>query len=309
MTIHMQPPVYLTRDDPKYCIDRNEQPAVRVAPGTQLIVETHDARTGKLRDAADVMATAPDFRDRFPKTVPATGPIAVEGAEPGDAIVVDIINIDVDDYGFLLVKPKLGLVQNLVDTDTAKVVTISDGSICFNDLRLPVRPMIGVIATAPEGEPIGTIHNGRHGGNLDSTRVSPGSRIRMPVRVAGGLLYLGDVHATMGDGEACGTGVEVGARVHIRVEVEKGGARNWPWIETEDRLITVATGSDYETASELAAREMMALLSERLGVSDVDAFMLISAAGDIRINQACRYPIDVSVRVEFPKLNAGFTRA
>lgn len=295
-------PIYLTRDDPKYSIDPDDRPAVCVPPGARLIVETHDARTGQLKHADEVMSSAPDYGERFPKTVPVTGPIFVDGAEPGDALVVDILLIEPDEYGFLIVKPKLGLVQGLVNQDTAKVVQVRDGMVEFDRFRFPVRSMVGVIGTAQAEGPVGTIYNGRYGGNLDSTRIAPGARVRMPVRVPGGLLYLGDCHASMGDGEACGTGVEVGARVHVRVGLEKGGATNWPWVETEDRWITNATAPTYEEASELAAREMIALLGDRLGVSPVDAFMLISATGDIRANQACRYPIDVSVRVEFPKL-------
>ena len=304
MNANKSSPTVVARDDPRYSIDPEGRSVAEVESGDLLIVATHDARTGKLRRAEDVMLTAPDFREKFPKTVPVTGPIVVADCEPGDALVVDILAIELDDYGFLIVKPKLGLVQGLVEQDTAKIVTVREGFVHFDQLKLPIHPMVGVIATAPAREAIAPIFNGPHGGNLDCTQIAPGARVRMPVRVRGGLLYLGDVHATMGDGEACGTGVEIGARVHIRVTVEKGGARSWPWIETDDRLITVATAPDFALASELATREMMLLLQERHSVSAVDAFMLVSAAGNIRVNQACRYPIDVSARVEFPKLEA-----
>jgi amidase len=294
--------LFVDRDDPRYSIDPKGKPVAMVESGASLIVATHDARTGKLKQADEVMLTAPDFSEKFPKTVPVTGPIVVNGCEPGDALVVEILAIELDQSGFLIVKPKLGLVQGLVEQDTAKIVTVSENVVRFDDLELPVRPMVGVIATAPAGEAVAPIFNGRHGGNLDCSQIAPGARVRMPVRVPGGMLYLGDVHATMGDGEACGTGVEIGARVHIRVSVEKAGARSWPWVEVDDRLITIATAPDFAMASELATREMMELLRQRHGVSSVEAFMLVSAAGDIRVNQACRYPIDVSARVEFPKL-------
>lgn len=295
-------PRFIDRDDPKYSIDSAGTPIAEVESGSTLIVATHDARNGKLRRAEDVLASAPDYSERFPKTVPVTGPIAVAGCEPGDTLVVEILDIELDDYGFMIVKPALGLVQGLVTEDTAKVVQVSREGIDFGALTLPLRPMVGVIATAPAGEAVAPIYNGRYGGNLDSTRIAPGAIVRMPVQVEGGMLYIGDVHATMGDGEVCGTGVETGARVVVRITVEKGGAPQWPWVETADRLITNATAPDYLEASEHAVRQMMSLLQQRYGVQHLEAFMLVSAAGDVMVNQACRYPIDVSVRVEFPKI-------
>jgi amidase len=255
------------------------------------------------------MLSAPDFRDPFPKTNPATGPIRVRGAEPGDALAIDILDIALDDYGFLIVKPDFGLVRNLVNQPEAKIVQVRDGMIAFDRLRFPVRPMVGVLATASAGPPIGSAYCGRHGGNMDNNRIRPGTRVHLPVRVTGAHLYVGDVHASMGDGEVCGTGVEIGARVHLRLQVVKGAAREWPWMETPDLLIQAASAPTYEEASEIAVREMIGLLGERLGLSPPDAFMLISAIGDVRVNQACRSPIDVSVRVEVPKLNAGLTAA
>ncbi|MBM3523071.1 MAG: acetamidase [Alphaproteobacteria bacterium] len=297
----------LDRTRVTYKFDASEAPRLEVDAAAEVMVETHDARTGRLKRAEDVMLSAPDFRDPFPKTNPATGPIRIVGAEPGDALAIDVLGIEVDDYGFLIVKPDFGLVRNLVNQPVAKIVPVRDGTIEFDRLRFPVRPMIGVMATAPAGAPIGTAYCGRHGGNMDNNRIRVGTRVHLPVRVPGALFYVGDVHAAMGDGEVCGTGVEIGARVHLRLQLVKGAAREWPWMETPELLIQAASAPTYEEASEIAVREMIGLLGERLGLSPPDAFMLISAVGDVRVNQACRSPIDVSVRVEVPKLNAGLT--
>ena len=299
----------LGRERVSYKIDASDPPLLEVDAPAELMVETHDARTGRLRKAEEVMLSAPDFRDPFPKTNPATGPIRVRGAEPGDALAIDILGIELDSYGFLIVKPDFGLVRNLVNQPVAKIVDVVDGTIHFDRLRIPVRPMVGVLATATDGAPIGSAYCGRHGGNMDNNRIRPGTRVHLPVRVPGAHLYVGDVHASMGDGEVCGTGVEIGARVHLRVNVVKGAAREWPWMETPDLLIQAASAPTYEEASELAVRGMIDLLGERLGLSPPDAFMLVSAVGDVRVNQACRSPIDVSVRVEVPKMNAGLTTA
>ena len=303
----MPAPILLTRDVVSYKVDKTEAPRLEIQPGAELMIETHDARGGKLKRPEQVMETAPDFRDKYPRSNPATGPIHVAGAEPGDALVVDVLGIALDDYGFLLVKPDFGLIRNLVNEPMAKILPVKDGMIHFDNLRFPVRPMIGVMATAPEGEAIGTAYCGRHGGNMDNNAIAVGARVHLPVRVPGASFYVGDVHASMGDGEVSGTGVEIGARVHLRIGLEKGKAREWPWLETPDLLIQSASAKTYEEASEIAVFEMMKHLEERLGLKPTDAFMLISAVGHVRINQACRSPIDVSVRCEMPKMNAGLT--
>jgi amidase len=300
---------FLSRERVVHAIDPAATPRLEVAAPCELIVETHDARGGRLRKPEDVVTTAPDFTERFPKTNPATGPVRISGAEPGDVLTVEVLGIRLDPYGFVMVKPDMGLVRGLVNEPVAKICPVEDGEIHFGDLRLPVRPMIGVLATAPAGEAIGTAYVGPHGGNMDCNRVAIGTRVHLPVRVPGALFYVGDIHAAMGDAEVTGSGLEIGARVHLGLTLEKGAARDWPWMETPDLLITTASATTYEEAAEIAVREMMALLTERLGVTPVEAFMLLSIRGDVRVNQACRSSIDTSVRVEFPKLAAGLHRA
>jgi amidase len=304
----MQPEATLSRDQIVYCFDAAAEPRLTIAAPATLLFETHDARGGRLKRPEQVHETAPDFNDRFPKANPATGPVRVEGAEPGDTITIDIHAIDLDRQGFILVKPDMGLVRDLTAEPLASICTVEDGHVRLGDLRFRLRPMVGVIAVAPAGEPWATAYVGRHGGNIDSSRMAVGTRLHLPVQVPGGLVYVGDVHAAMGDGEVSGAGVEIGARVLVTIGLEKGTGRTWPHAETADQLITIASAPTYELASEIAVREMMALLGERLGLSPTDAFMLISAIGDVRVNQACRSKIDTSVRVEMPKLGHGLER-
>jgi hypothetical protein len=120
------------------------------------VVATLDARAGRLRRAEDVETTAPNYEDRFPKTNPATGPIAIEGAEPGDVVSVGIKGIELESSGYTLVKPGFGVVPDMVERPVARICPIVDGALHFGALRVPIRPMIGVIATAPPGEPQGT---------------------------------------------------------------------------------------------------------------------------------------------------------
>lgn len=294
----------LSRDELVYRFDKDHTPRLRLAPPFDAMIETHDARSGWLIEPEDVHTTAPDLSSPYPLTNPATGPIYVEGAEPGDSIVVDIVSIDVASFGFLIVRPEWGILRGLVNRATAKILPVVGGQIDFGHVRLPLRPNVGVLATAPAGKPSATLFLGRHGGNMDNNRMTVGTRLHLPVFVPGALLYLGDVHASMGDSEAAGTGVEIGARVHVRVGLAKGTAREWPWAETKDLVISTASAPSFDEAAEIAVGSMVDILAERLNIDRVEAFILVSAAGDVCVNQACRANIDTSVRVEFPKVKA-----
>lgn len=287
-----------------YAIDPHAPPRLTVAPPCEVMVETADARSGLLRRPEDEPACAPDFADRFPRSNPATGPIRIAGAEPGDALVVDILGIALDDQGFVLVKPDSGLLTGLVNRTEAHIVPVRDGIARFGKLRLPVRPMVGVMAAAPT-EAIATAYIGPHGGNMDNNRLAPGTRIHLPVRVPGAQFYVGDLHASMGDGEVSGTGIEIGGRVHLRFHLEKGAAPDWPWMETPRLLVTTASADRFETAAQIATRQMLTLLQARLGLTPSEAFALLSIAGDLKVNQLCLSTIGASARMEFPKPDSG----
>ena len=296
-------PLFLAADEVVYAVDRSLPARMTVKAPAEVTVATLDARAGRLRRPEDVESTAPDYRDRYPRANPATGPIAIEGAMPGDTLTAEILAIDLDDRGYTLVKPGFGVLPDLVERPVARICEVRDGAVHFGGLRLPIRPMIGVIATAPAGDPVGTAYVGSHGGNLDCNLIAVGAKIHLPVRVPGGLFFIGDVHATMGDGEISGSGFEIGARIRLTLTLEKGTARDWPWLETEECVVTLASAPTFDAAAEIAIRAMQADLVARYGISEVDAYMLMSIRGDLRVNQACRSPIDTSVRFEFPKLN------
>ncbi|KAA0971947.1 hypothetical protein FPY71_02140 [Aureimonas fodinaquatilis] len=299
---------HISRENPQYCIDAAAVPAARVGSKAQLVFETHDARGGKLREAWQVHQTTPDFSERFPKVNPVTGPVFIDGAEPGDTVAVRIIEIGLDDQGFILVKPDMGITHGKVEKPIAKICRVVAGEVLFDDLRFPVSPMVGVIAVAPAGGPISPALVGRYGGNMDCKRVAVGATLYLPVQVAGAMLYVGDIHASMGDGEVTGTGIEIGGSVTVEVELMKGNARQWPWLETETDIISIASAPTYEEAGRIGVDQMIDLLGTRLGLNPTDAYMLISAIGDVRINQSCGSTADISVRVEMPRLGHGIIR-
>ena len=171
-------------------------------------------------------------------------------------------------------KPDFGVIRGMVERPVARFADVKDGAIDFAGVRLPVRPMVGVIATAPDGEPVGTAYVGRHGGNLDCNLIAEGATVHLPVRVPGALFYIGDVHAVMGDGEVSGSGFEIAARITVRLSLRKGGATEWPWLETADTIATLASAPKFDDAAEAAVRAMIPLLMARHGVSETDAYML-----------------------------------
>ena len=292
----------LTSEYIVFNFDRRHAPAITVDPPETLVVETLDARCGKLRKEEDVHWTTPDFSSPVPKVNPATGPIEVKGARPGDAVAIKIENISLDEQGFVLVKPDFGIIDDMVSRPVAKIIPVKDGYLHFSqDIRLPAKPMVGVIGTAPQKETPPTSTVGNWGGNLDNKRIAPGATVFLPVFVDGALIYIGDVHARMGDAEATGTGVEICARVKVEVDLVKDMRVNYPYIETDEFLITTGTGGEFYEAARIAVDEMIKRLMELKGISQEEAYMLISIAGDVRLNQACNSPIDISVRVEFPR--------
>jgi amidase len=296
----------ITRENVCYSIGAGHAPIAEVGPGTTLVIETHDARGGKLRRAEDVVVTAPDYSENFPKTNPATGPITIRGAEPGDAIVVRIQKIELDAMGFTVVKPDFGLLRDMVPQQQARMIPVSEGRFHFGGaLSFPTRPMVGLLATSPMGHARGTAFVGPYGGNMDCSRISVGAEVHLPVFNDGGPLFVGDLHASMGDGEVCGTGIEIGGIVTLDVDLVKRRHLRTPMVFTHDLIITMGFGHDYYTAAEQGVRTMVEYLTRRHALPPADVYALVSATGDLRVNQSCRSPIEISVRVEFPRHVAG----
>lgn len=283
-------------------LDKKNKEAIIVEPSESIIVETLDARCGKLRKEEDVFWTTPDFSSPLPKVDPVTGPIKVKGAQPGDSVMIKIEDIILDNQGFVLIKPKFGIIDNMVRKPIAKIIKIEKNFLYFSDnIILKIEPMVGVVATTPSNKAPFTWMLGNWGGNIDNKRICKGSKVFLPVFIEGAMICIGDVHARMGDGEATGTGVEINAKVKIKIELLKNYETNFPYIETDDLMITTGVNSDYFKASRIAVEEMIKKLVELLGITKENAYMLISIAGDIKLSQACSPLTDMSVRVEFPK--------
>jgi acetamidase/formamidase len=287
---------HLTREAHHRVWDAEISPALSVESGTTIEVETQDASGGQLsRESQSEALRTLDFAG----VNPVTGPIFVEGAEAGDALRVTIIDIAVGAWGWTANIPGFGLLADqFPDPHLVRSYRAGSFIVMDNGVRLPTLPFVGTIGVAPaEPGPHSIIPPRRVGGNMDTRFVAPGSRLYLPVEVAGALLSLGDCHASQGDGEVCGTAVEVGATVTLRVDVVKDRRLKFPFLETHpvsDRrgpfLVSMGVGPDLLTAARDATAGMIEEIGRRTRLSPVDAYLLCSVAGDLRIQEVVDTP-------------------
>lgn len=269
------------------------EPCCKAEPGETVVFKTVDCFTGQITSEDQF----PD--DNFGDMDLATGPLYVENAEPGDILVVDILDVDVAPVG-----TTCGIGGPLVEKieQRTKRILVKNNVATFNDIQFEVDPMIGVIGVAPaEGEPLCFVP-GSHGGNMDSKKIKKGSRVYFPVQVPGALLGMGDVHASQGDGELCGTGIEIDAEITVKVDVIKGVELNWPVTETRDKWYVNTNAPEYKQALDAGCEEMARLISNAYGWDITDAFLYMSLKCDIEINQfTLPCPIDMTLRLGIPK--------
>ena len=268
--------------------------AVHVKQGEIVIFDARDGFNNQIPDESYVM----DRLD-WSGVNPATGPVYIEGAEKGDVLKVEIIDIDVAPEGTMCALPDSGVLGADVEKSEAKKVKIVDGCAIFDDFKIPVKPMIGVIGVAPEGEPIPCGVPGNHGGNMDNTKIAKGATLYLPVFHDGAYLSCGDCHAGMGDGEIMVTGVEIPAKISLRFEVVRGKSIKEPRLEDDECIYTISSDIDIEKAIYSATKTMAEILGDKLGYSLNKAGMLISLAGNLQFCQVVDPAL--TVRMAVPK--------
>ena len=278
-----------------YAMSPNNKPALHVDPGTQVEFETWDALQGQIKSADQGF----DELD-WSCINPATGPLFINGAEPGDVLTVKIESIEVEDIGVVLCGQGMGVMGDFLTGASTKIIPIKDDIAYFSDdIKLPLNKMIGVIGVAPESGEIPCGVPDAHGGNMDCKEVREGATIMLPVYVPGALLALGDLHAVMADGEIGVSGLEVSGKVNVTVDLIKQKAYPLPMIENDDYIMTLASDEDLDKAVDMAVANMIKYLTEFKGLNEHDAVMLTSMIADVRICQV----VDPkkTIRVEFPK--------
>ncbi|MED3382048.1 acetamidase/formamidase family protein [Bacillus tropicus] len=264
-----------------YAMSPENKPCMEVEIGSRLIFETYDCFENQI-DSEDVVFQELDWN----RINPATGPVYINGAEPGDILVVTIEKIKIAEKGVLTTGANLGVMGEELHENTVKIVSVHNEHVLFsNKLQIPINPMIGVIGTAPKEESIscGTPHD--HGGNMDCKEIKEGTTLLLPVNVPGALLALGDLHAAMGDGEIGVSGVEVAGEVTVTVQIIKGKKWPLPMAIQKEKVMTIASEKLLDDAANRAVRNMVTFLHEELEMSKADATLLLSAAGDLKVCQ------------------------
>lgn len=288
------------KDSYIFSFHKDLTPIAECEDGDMVCFETMDCYCGQIRTENDLSSSFHGHAN------PATGPLYVKGAEPGDALVVEILKVSVAEQGVCTTSGSC--VRNWGNTEfRTKVIPIKDDYAYFNDVRWPICPMIGVMGTAPSEGDVSTGDSFRNGGNMDSPIITEGVTVYFPVQVPGALLAMGDIHATMGEGEVSGTGIEISGKITVRVHVVKHAELNWPVTETEDAWFVNTNGRTADEAIRRGYFELQRLIVKAYGWDETDANMYISLQGLTAANQAClgEHTIDL----EGPTFRVGCRKA
>lgn len=282
---------------------KDMKPVLTVPDGATVRIRTIDCYSNNLRADNDPRGAAPGPVN---SCNPATGPIFVEGAHPGDTLKCEILAIDADEYSTMRVRPGAGFMGHRVTEKTVRAVRVKDGMAELGGVKLPVDPMIGVIGVAPAGEAIDTETPEAHGGNMDTRQIHAGSTLYLPVQAEGALFAAGDVHAQMGDGEMGICGLECPAWVTVRLSVIPGRQEKWPVLEDQGSIFTIASAETLEEASRLAADAMLDYLLARVNIDVNELVLLMSLICDLEVSQVVDPLVTARVRLRPGIMNAPF---
>jgi Predicted acetamidase/formamidase len=271
-THHFQPAHYHTAIG-------SHEPVLRISDGDTVVTTTVDA-LGK--DSNDTLVTS--------RGNPQTGPFFIEGAEPGDTLVVlldrirpnraigytgSVVATNVVDPWYVRELPERELAEWRIDNERG-TATLVKPETKLGNLTIPLAPMLGCFGVAPShGQAISTATSAEHGGNMDYRGFVAGVAVYFPVFVPGALLHLGDGHATQGDGEIVGTGIEISMEIQFTIRVIKGKRIRWPRGENADYIFTVGNARPLDQAVQHATTEMLRWLKENYGLDVTSASLLL----------------------------------
>jgi len=288
-------------------------PVARVKPGQIIEANTLDAFGNVLRTPGDTLSMVTGAGN------PLTGPFYVEGAEPGDTLVVKVLDVQLDaDQGVGVLGPGFGALTGTtytpmlqaplperiwfypIDkaTNTARF-TAKDSAF---SVAIPLHPFLGCLGVAPAmGESRSSATPGEWGGNMDSPQVSVGHTVYLPVNVPGALLYFGDGHAAQGDGEIAGTGIEIAMRVRLQVDVRKHRTIAWPRFENDQSLMALGAVRPLDDALRIAFTELIGWIKADYGLSEVDSYELLTKVARIHLNEMVdpNYVVVASIDKQF----------
>jgi acetamidase/formamidase len=280
--------------------DNSLEPAVEVEPGDVVNFDCEEVTGAQVTEGCEAETLS---KVDMAQIYPLTGPVAVKGAEPGDALVVELLRLEHRGWAWTGILPGLGL---LVDDFMEPYIYHwdlrgGDTTDFTNGISIPIDPFPGTIGVAPRepGQHF-VMPPGPFGGNMDIRHLHQGTTLLLPVQVAGALFSVGDCHAAQGDGEVCVTGLEAPMGVTVRLGLLKGANLATPRFQTSGRLnprhedkgyfVTTGIGPDLFENARGAVREMIDWLTSDKGLRPEDAYLLCSAAGDLKISEVVDQP-------------------
>lgn len=258
-------------------------PALTVESGSTVRIRTKDCFSNQLKTESDTL----DKLD-WSRVNPATGPIFVEGAEPGDVLEVHIESIELDNQAAIATGTDEGVLGDVLSNGLVSVIKpVQNGHLVWNNqLALPLTPMIGVIGVAPEGAPVDCGTPDHHGGNMDTLLVTAGATLYFPVAAPGALFGLGDMHAVMGNGEIGVSGAEIAGYTTVTLAVRKDLSLRDPFLVNSDVMAALSSADTLDEAAHNAVHTFHELLLEKTeGYSAEELAMIMSLAGNVEVSQ------------------------
>jgi len=297
--------------EPDYILTANQKhnkfsklipPVLTVNSGAIIKADTHEASDGQLHSKA----TLDDLINiDFDPIHPLTGPVYVKEAEIGDILAVDLLDIQLHDFGWQAIVGGFGFLTDRFPNPKLNIheIDIQNKTTMFNEkIKIPLHPFPGVMGVAPDTEEmLSTIPPRANGGNMDDPSIVKGTTVYFPVFVKGALFSIGDAHAVQGLGEVCGTAIEAPMTFTYRLRVLKNKpAIQEPQYETDDFYAVTGFGTTIDIATKKAVNYMVDHLSNNYDISPEDAYMLCSLVGDLKIAEVVDVP-NMLVTMHFPK--------
>lgn len=280
-----------------FSVNADTPPTAEIDPGETVTVDV----LGSLAEVTDVAAVPTPFTpesEGHPLS-PVAGPIRVRGAEPGDAVIVELEAITAHPDGVTAILRNFGVLKDDFPEPKALACPVRDGRAWFGDrIPLPLCPNLGTIATMPP-EGYKPAYAGPYGGDFDQKDVGAGSRVHLPVCHPGALVFFADPHAAIADGIISGTGVECGATVRARIDLVKGREVARPVIEQGDWVQVLGMGPGVDAATEDAARAAVDFVAAHTDLEREEAYMLLGIVGEVRVGTSPR-PV-MAARVMIPR--------
>src|SRR4051794_5029956 len=286
---------YFPTDQVHFSWDAGNEPVLSVADGDTVVFETRDVSDDQIGPDSDASVIAGLDWDRV---YPLAGPVRVEGADPGDTLAIEILDLHTKGWGWTAILPGLGLLADDFPDPYLRIFDLTPGDVTYfrEDIVIPLEPFLGTMGVCPAGastQPV--MPPGPFGGNMDTRQLVRGTTLYLPVQVPDALFSCGDAHGAQGDGEVCVTGLEAPMYAALRFTLESGRTIPSPQYRTPAPLTprvdhapfyaTTGVGGDLYVAAQDAVRAMVDHIATTTGLTPEDAYLLSSLVVDLKISE------------------------